>query len=497
MNVSTAQGRGSGVEVVLERPDDFEAWRDRARQLVAAGAAPETTTWRLRGQGTSDLFADPSEAPRAPDKDGAAVRATRAFVDAARSAVLHSDAERFSVLYRLLWRLQSRPRIMDDPVDADVRRVALWVRHVRRDIHKMRAFVRFRQAQDPDGEDRYVAWFEPDHHIVRANAPFFLDRFAAQRWSILTPALCIHWDGEALSESEGAKRDDAPADDASEDLWRRYYASIFNPARLKVGTMTREMPRRYWRNLPEAALIPQLIAGAQAREAAMVDRGAERFEIAPPQSLAEIAAGIGACRRCAIGCTGVRATPGEGPADAALMIVGEQPGDEEEKAGRPFIGPAGQLLDAHLARAGLPRERIHITNAVKHFKFVDQSKRRLHRNPSAAEIDICRWWLDAERRLVRPKMILALGASAGRAILGRTPSIGRERGAPVRLKDGTILWLTVHPSFVLRFSGQLREAEEARFHHDLMTMRTAWDHMNRIDARTGGPLDAAPAAGHS
>lgn len=463
--------RAGVIQVDLERPDDLEAWRGAARRLVQGRAPPERVRWRTTSDRAADLFAGAAPQTLPDGVDVSPVRASRAFMDLAASAILHTDQSRFDVLYRLLWRLQTRPRLMDDVVDADVRKAEQWRRHVRRDIHKMRAFVRFREATDPDGQSRYVAWFEPEHHIVRANARFFLDRFASQRWSILTPQVCLHWNLRTLSESEGARREDAPREDASEDLWRRYYASIFNPARLKVAAMTREMPRRYWRNLPEAALIPDLIAGAQAREAAMIDRGAARFTEAPPRTFAEVSAGVSACRRCAIGYTGVRATAGEGPADARLMIVGEQPGDEEEKAGRPFVGPAGMLLDRNLDQAGFRRADFYVTNAVKHFKFTRLGPRRMHRNPAADEIDACRWWLDAERDLLRPRGILALGASAARALLGRTPSVNRERGAPIPLPDGATLWLTVHPAYVLRFDGTLREAEETRFQQDLRGFR--------------------------
>jgi DNA polymerase len=172
--------------------------------------------------------------------------------------------------------------------------------------------------------------------------------------------------------------------------------------------MMKEMPRRYWKNLPEAELIPELIAGAQAREVAMIAQGSDPFKLAPPASLVEIAEGIGRCTVCPIGCNGTRAVAGEGPSRAPLMIVGEQPGDIEEREGRPFVGPAGQLLREYLAQAEVDQSQARLTNAVKHFKFEQRGKRRIHQNPSAGEIDRCRWWLDAERRLVQPSIILAM-----------------------------------------------------------------------------------------
>jgi uracil-DNA glycosylase len=245
--------------VFLSEPDDFDAWRDAARALFVAGVRPEAVVWQV-GQ-TTDLFA--SAAPL-PEPTGT-LTVPKSFVDLARTALCHSDPERCALLYKLLWESRRRRALLADHADPLVRRVEELAKAVRRDIHKMRAFVRFREI-----EDHYIAWFEPDHHIVRINASFFVRRFASMRWSILTPELSIHWDGKALHEARGARREDAPDGDPTEELWKSYYASIFNPARVKVNAMTSEMPKKYWRNLPEAALIPNLIAFAHAREMTMV-----------------------------------------------------------------------------------------------------------------------------------------------------------------------------------------------------------------------------------
>ncbi|NLR71445.1 UdgX family uracil-DNA binding protein [Novosphingobium sp. ERN07] len=447
--------------ISLAAPDDFEGWRDAARHMIRASIAADRIVWESPSDQTVDLFAQGERnLPSAP-ADTLQPRASRDFLQLAQSVMLHSDIERFSLMYRTLCRLQSRPRLMEDKADPDVRRMEDLARQVRRDIHKMRAFVRFR-AVDESGSEHYVAWFEPEHHILRANAGFFVRRFTTMRWSILTPRGTLHWDGDRLQEGPPATRADAPSGDPVEALWRSYYASIFNPARLKVGAMLKEMPRKYWKNLPEAALIPELIAGAQAREAQMVKAGGQDFGDRP-QSLNAIGEGILACRRCDIGCNGTRAVMGEGPQSAALMIVGEQPGDVEEEQGRPFVGPAGQLLRAHLESAGIADRRAYVTNAVKHFKFTPQGKRRLHQNPSAREIDVCRWWLDGERALVRPRIVLALGASAARSLLGKTVSVQKARGVPHVLDDGSELWITTHPSYLLRLQDQGRAEEETKF----------------------------------
>jgi DNA polymerase len=187
-------------------------------------------------------------------------------------------------------------------------------------------------------------------------------------------------------------------------------------------------------------------------------------------SLEAIANAIQECRRCPIGCNGTRAVPGEGPKDAALFVVGEQPGDVEEQTGRPFVGPAGKLLRAHLEDAGIDQNRTYVTNAVKHFKFVQRGKRRLHQSPTAKEIDICRWWADNERAIVKPQLVLALGGSAARGLLGKTVSVQKVRGTPHRLDDGAELWITTHPSYLLRLQDGSRAQEEQRFAADLRTV---------------------------
>ena len=451
---------------LLSRPDDFDGWREAARRFALAAVPPQDIDWQVEGEAGSLLAID---TPPPPDQGGSAFSVPRAFLELAESAILHQDAERFALLYALLIDLREQRTRMDDQADPLVRRVEMLAKAVRRDMHKMRAFVRFREVQDHDGA-RFVAWFEPDHHIVRANAGFFVRRFASMRWSILTPELSIHWDGEGLSEGPGASKAEAPSGDPVEEMWKSYYASIFNPARLKQRAMLSEMPKKYWRNLPEAALIPDLIAGAQAREAAMI--------ATPPKAPARpsnVTAAWTALREEALGCTrchlyrdATQTVFGEGPLDAALVIVGEQPGDQEDLAGRPFVGPAGQLLDHALKEARIDRASIYVTNAVKHFKHERRGKRRIHQTPDTPEIKACRWWLDQELDLVRPRVLVAMGAAAARAILGKAVTISRTRGAPIALENGIEAWVTVHPSFLLRVPDEARKAEErARFVEDL------------------------------
>lgn len=180
------------------------------------------------------------------------------------------------------------------------------------------------------------------------------------------------------------------------------------------------------------------------------------------------------CTRCPLFRLATQTVFGEGPVDASLMLVGEQPGDQEDIEGHPFVGPAGRMLDRALEEAGIERDRIYLTNAVKHFKFEPRGKRRLHARPDAVEIEACRWWLDHERAIVRPRMIVALGTTAARSLFGRPVTIARMRGALHALTSGENAWVTIHPSFLLRLRDR-REAEQEylRFVADL---REARDH---------------------
>ncbi|MBB3764471.1 UdgX family uracil-DNA binding protein [Sphingomicrobium lutaoense] len=455
--------------ITLDAPDDFDGWRDAARRLLAADVPPERVSWQVAGA-ESDLFgADDASLPPAT---GAPVTVGKDFISLARTAICHRDPERFGLLYAMLWRLKGDRAALQDRADPLVTRLRAMEKEVRRDAHKMHAFVRFREVEEEDGV-RMVAWFEPDNHIVRREAGFFMRRFTNMRWSILTPDLSIHWDGETLTTSPGATRRDAPDGDPVEETWKAYYKSIFNPARVKVKAMTAEMPRKYWKNMPETAAIGELLAGAQAREAAMIEKSRSEAEPPPPPSNAQAAwealrHDIQTCRRCDLYCDATQPVFGEGPLSPRLFIVGEQPGDQEDLAGRPFVGPAGALLDEAMAEAGIERDRCYVTNAVKHFKFVQRGKRRIHQTPTVGEIKACNWWLEQERALVRPPLVVALGASAARALMGKAVTISKVREEGIILPDGSECRVTVHPSYLLRLPDEgARRDERARFVEDL------------------------------
>lgn len=458
--------------VELSADAGLDEWRAAARPLLAAGLSPDQILW---SDGEGGLF--PADAP--PPAGRAAPAVPRSFFNLAGEAVLHRDRQRFALLYRLAWRAAREPGLLSVATDPLVAAVEAMAKAVRRDIHKMHAFVRFRGIRDEGGE-RFVAWFEPDHHIVAAAAPFFRDRFAALSWSILTPDRSVAWDGEALMFGPGIAKPADLHDGAAEELWRRYYASIFNPARLKPKAMRAEMPQRYWRNLPEAPLIEPLIAEARSRTRKMLEapiampnprpqRPAAEAQPTPPEGgLAGLRTAVAQCRRCPLWEPATQAVFGEGPADARLVLVGEQPGDQEDLTGRPFVGPAGQVLDAALEQAGIDRARVYMTNAVKHFKFAPRGKRRLHQRPDSGEIAACRWWLDQELALLKPRLVVAMGATAVQALLGRAMPIGRNRGRPIARDNAPPVLITAHPSFILRVpDADTRERERALLVEDL------------------------------
>ena len=432
--------------------DDFEAWRSQARRALSQRIHPDTALWTELGSPQSPLPFATVEPP--VERQAPAARVPRRFLNIARLAACHRSPARWGLLYRLLWRVvHEGADLLENLADADVHAVRQLVLQVRRDEHKMRAFVRFKPVAS-DGVERFIAFYRPDHLIVRVAAPFFAGRFASMTWSILTPDLCAHWNGQQLSFSDGVvATPDVDGDDV-EALWRSYYATVFNPARVNVAAMTREMPRRHWRTLPETQLIPELVSEARTRVANLaqeVTQGPSARAFLPAaRDLATLREAARACRGCDLHARATGVVFGEG-ATGGLMIVGEQPGDLEDRAGRPFVGPAGGVLDRALAEAGIPRGSVYVTNAVKHFSFEERGKRRIHKTPRLSETRACRPWLEAEIQAVRPSCLVCLGATAAQSLLGPQVRVLQERG---RVISGTA-WapavvISVHPSAVLR-----------------------------------------------
>ncbi len=456
--------------VTLPDRGTFDAWRAAARIAISHRIPPDQINW----SGGGGLFA----AAALPDAPGAhQTRVTQDFIKLAGSVIWHTAAERLALLYQALWRMDGHDGAPISQADPLGRRLHLMAKSVGRDIHKMHAFVRFRECPGDGPRRRFAAWFEPEHNTLEPGASFFAKRFADMDWMIATPCLTAQFRDGRLTFGPGGTRPDLP-DDASEALWATYFANIFNPARIKLDAMRSEMPKKYWKNLPETRLIPDMLKDAEVRVQRMHAAGATaawpgaaaistryRATMARPADLLETLQAAQAaatrCRRCGLCETATQTVWGEGDAAAALMIVGEQPGDREDLAGRPFVGPAGQLLREAMTAAAIDPAQVWLTNAVKHFKFTPRGKQRLHQSPDRQEIEHCRWWLDLELGLVRPRVTLALGASAAFALTGNAAPLGTRRGkVETGRHDGPVL-ITWHPAYILRLTDQGRQ-DQAR-----------------------------------
>ena len=472
--------------------DPFDAFRAVARRLLAANITPEQADFSGAQAG---LFPTPGQHATSTVPLRAVPRAVH---DALAAAACHVDPARFAVLYRVLWRaVHGEHDVLDAVTDDDVARLRRYVRDVRRECHRMHAFVRFREIDA--APRRYVAYFEPVHDVLRRAAPFFVGRFAGMRWTIATPQVTAHYDDGALAFAPPPPAPLEAPDDSVEDLWLAYYGSIFNPARLNEKLMRREMPVRYWAQLPEAQAIRGLVADAQRRTTHMIEHvadPAEGLRVPVPVVAAQDAGGFGkedmplkarldACRRCDLWRNATQGVAGRGPARAKLMLVGEQPGDEEDLAGEPFVGPAGRLLAKALDEAGVDPARVYVTNAVKHFKWEPRGKRRIHKTPAQREVEACHAWLDEEIARVRPRVLVALGATALTALLERKISIRDARGQALAHPGGARIFATYHPSAALRApTPELREQTYRMLVEDLRAAREAV-------GRSPGP-DSAP-----
>jgi uracil-DNA glycosylase family protein len=513
---------------------DFTAWRTAAREALRTGYRPQDIDLQdATVPAPLSLALELDEAPGGPAIEHPHV--PKAFLEAAEVAGVHRSPTRWNLLYRVLYRLQLDRNLLKIETDDDVAELLRLEAQVRRDLHKMHAFVRFRKVLEPgDPSERplvvdeelpiqftaqadeepvhhhillqtptpfgpvtseleacnpsdttpgtsavqdcehFIAWYQPDHRIVPMAAPFFAERFSIMRWSILTPDASVSWDPTAkrLTFAPGVPRESAPAEDELETLWRSYYSSIYNPARLNPQAMKSEMPVRYWRNLPEVAMLPTLITQSKTRVQTMVARQQQQPTAQPwvpeDHTLSALNSALPQCKGCDLYCHATQVVPGRGAPAASLMLVGEQPGDQEDRRGEPFVGPAGAVLDQVLDDLRIPRSSLYVTNAVKHFKFVQRGKLRLHQNPRMSEIMACRPWLLAELDAVKPKVVLCLGASASKSLLGGTFALMKDHGKQITTPFAERVFATIHPSAVLRARDEPnRQQLQAFLHEDL------------------------------
>ena len=452
--------------VVVE--NDFAAWRAIARGLISSGVRPADIHWIDASEQAVLWEAERDDDSSLPPKAiGGAFRVPKEFLRLAEHVACHRDTGRWAVLYNVLWRLTHGERnLLEVATDEDVIAVNEMFKAVRRDVHKMKAFVRFRRVGEVHSDvtqEIYVAWHRPDHRIVRLAAPFFARRFGSMLWTIFTPDESARWDGESLQFGPGVPSSAAPKGDQLEDLWRAYYSATFNPARIKLKAMRREMPVRHWATLPETTIIDNMVREAPRRVEEMIKRqeGTARSaaDFLPSRiTLPALKKASKTCEGCDLYKNATQTVFGQGPAEAEVMFVGEQPGDQEDLAGKPFVGPAGRILDEALVEASVDRETVYLTNAVKHFKWTPRGKRRLHGKPNSREISACRPWLEAEVEVVRPRMIVCLGATAAQALMGPSFRITKQRGQVQNTEWSDWTMATWHPSAILRAPDEERRA---------------------------------------
>jgi DNA polymerase len=424
--------------VVLANETDWEGWRKAARSLVIAGVSPDDVRWAV------DLNTHSNDEPTAlPEQTEGTFVVPRSLVSLASLAIQARDPVRFDLLYRLIWRANSGERIGDKGDDLELRRARNLALAVRAEAHRMRALVRFLPVQE-SAWTRYLGWYEPAHYVLEANAQIIARRFPDLVFSILTPDGGAHWDGSELRFSRGTDRRAVPDDGSLQAWWQSCHVALLGEAR--IGTA-----------VPEAEALDE------------APRPPDRPPIGPvvlpvhsDAPLQEAMNEASSCRRCHLYGPATQMVFGEGPAHAKVVFIGEQPGDQEDVIGRPFVGPAGQLMDRAMEEAGIDRRVVYITNAVKHFKFEPRGKRRLHKTPEAGEIQACRFWLDVELVRLRPRLVVVMGGTAARAVLGRAVTITRERGRPIELPSGQIAFVTVHPSFLLRLPDENARTREYR-----------------------------------
>ncbi|MDB5934749.1 MAG: polymerase [Massilia sp.] len=461
MNAAVAAAAGQPVLV-----QTFAEWREAARELLAFEIAPHTVAWATH-EGGGDLFSSapaPMMAPAVPStmldprRANPTLHLPRKLMDMLASAACCRVADRWPFLYRVVWRWQHGEQVVMSAADEDGSRLHAMVKAVHREEHDMHAYIRFRERPEAAGPPRFVAWFEPAHDVLPQVAQHFVSRMGRISWMIATPDASVLWDGETLHNTGPLMSGAADLDDAGEALWLTYYRSIFNPARLNAQLMQSHIPSRFWKNLPEGAVVPELVS-----QAAMGVRRTGQAEAVGQRSGTTIAISadkaqpqrdspstLDQCRRCELWQHATQAVAGVGPERARIMLVGEQPGDQEDLAGEPFVGPAGKLLDRAMADAGIDRSTVYLTNAVKHFKWELRGKRRLHKTPAQREVEACAYWLDQELAQVQPDVVVALGSTALKAVLGSSHVTLKDTlGKPIRHGDRWVVTV-YHPSFVLR-----------------------------------------------
>lgn len=485
----------------------FAAWRRAARALLRQGVEPGQIEWiesdGAVAHGESDENGN-SGAARQDTRSSAAAgteaasgtsgtsnasgtaTTTTAFAVPAiprellarlKTAGCFRAPDRWALLYRVLWRWTHGERNVLDPGDADGALLDQRVQAIERETDDLLALTLFRRRDPSMGPPEFVGWYEPHHDLLERAAARFAPRTGNSTWMLTTPRGAAFWNGmllrigqplpdEAAHAAEASQASAASAmtgeaitSEPTEALWLAYYASAFNAAPSSV-------PLRYWRTPPAGPPLPAHLArersrlGAQSAPVTVPDAPPVEYSALTPP-FREPTGPLATCRRCALWRNATHAVAGAGPAHAAIMVVGEQPSEQEDRQGEPFTGPAGQLLDAVLARAGVERAALYLTCAVKHYKWELLDQQRVHRTPARREVEACHYWLEEELARIAPRVVVTLGPTALKALTGAHVNLSEYLGQTIA-HGGRLIVPTYHPSYALRTAdARLRNDIEA------------------------------------
>jgi uracil-DNA glycosylase len=431
------------VAYQITYPKNFENWKETAHELLKRNLAPKLLLWEEEQPLLP--FADPvaSEWERLPVVDrGAFIPSV--FLSLAYTASFHRNPVKWEILYRVLYRLLHEKRsLLKDEKDQDVIRLQELVRSVSHEVDKMKAFVRFKKGEKAEGDETFVAWYEPRHPVVPIVAPFFKNRFSSMNWKLVTPEHSVEWNGAQLKFGPGGE---APPTDTQrkEELWKAYYQSTFAPTQTMVpkGVISRRTGNEGTRTTAHYSALPK--------------------------NLGEIKTGLSKCRGCLLYSCNVQAVSGEGDPAANLVFVGDHPSDEEDTYGRLWLGAGGKLLLNYLAKVNLSKSDIYFTNAVKHFSHQGEGEWRLSRPPQEQEVIACRPWLFAELNILKPRVLVCLGPTAAYSILGREISLSTVRRRALRTSFCATTVVMRHPSSLIEISdAALRASAEEELLSDL------------------------------
>ncbi len=470
----------------------FAIWRRAARALLRQGVEPSQIEWvESEGEAAAPGMLATESAFATAGASGTGIAATpapvlstpaipRELLFRLKTAACFRAPDRWALLYRILWRWTHGERHVLALNDPDGALLDQRIQAVEHEIDDLLILTLFRRRDPSMGQPEFVGWYEPRHDLLERAAARFAERMGDSTWMLATPHGAAFWNGmllrigrQAAEEHEqaahalpeSAMTGEAITSTPTEALWLAYYASAFNGEPSPV-------PLRYWRMPPAGPPLPARLARERSRLGAQ--SGAVTVPPTPPVEysamtppLQEPTGPLTTCRRCALWRNAKQAVAGAGSAHAAIMVVGEQPGEYENQHGEPFTGPAGQLLDTVLTRAGLKREALYLTYAVKHYKWETLDQQRVHRTPVRREVEACQYWLEKELARIAPRVVVTLGATALKALAGAHINLSEYLGQTIA-HDGRLIVPAWHPSYALRTA-------DARLRDDIVsTIATAF-----------------------